>query len=75
MKSGTIINDRDSFDLLPHVIQGHLIWAMDEEDNIILADKKDFEEQHRLLLIWTWGGKTGAHEIDFYVTNLQKVTP
>lgn len=54
---------------------GNLVWDVQPADNAIL-DATLAVEIHRALFEWTWSGgaKSGKHEIDLYVKNLNKVT-
>src|SRR5262245_59212592 len=52
---------------------GNLAWEMLPANNAILDDSLA-TEIHRALFEWTWAGtKSGAHEVDFQVRNLNKV--
>lgn len=72
VRTSGVINNRTDVNMLSFVAAGVLSWTMTALDNVVIRDKKDYEELHRLQLVWTYGGKTGAHEIDFYVSNLWK---
>lgn len=76
VKTGAIINDIDNANFLSKVVDGHFSWTLTPDDTVIVIDVKEAKELHRLLLEWTWGAlseKSGAHEIDHYVVNLEKV--
>lgn len=53
---------------------GNLTWLMTPLDNAIINDTKD-SEIHVALFSWTWsaGTKTGRHEIEMTVQNMDNV--
>jgi len=79
LHSGAILNSRSAQNVLNQNnvtvdTQGLLRWTLQPADNAILDDTLNIEV-HRALFEWNYqGGKEGKHEVDFYVTNLRKVT-
>ena len=79
----SIINSRDGQNVLNAnnvVIEtgGVLIWTMQPADNAIIADKlrSNAYEKHVALFEFTWnsGNKSGKHELEYEVRQLNKVT-
>ena len=78
LHSLAVINSRNAQDILNANnvtidANGLLTWELQPADNQILDNSRPVEV-HRALFEWTWGGKAGKDEIDFYVRNLNKVT-
>lgn len=75
-----VINSRSAISILntgPGTIDAGGAWTitLDPADNAIAASSKG-SESHRALLEWTYGvggTKSGKHEIEFLVQNLDKV--
>ncbi len=78
--SGTIINNRSAQDVLNanNVTvdsSGKISFQLQGSDNVLLDITKSYES-HIALFEWSWsaGTKSGAHEIEFKVENLLKIT-
>ena len=79
LHSLVVVNSRTTQDILNAnnvtvSVAGALVWELQPADTAIIDDARSIEI-HRALFEWTWGGgKAGKHQVDFYITNVKKVT-
>lgn len=50
---------------------GHVIWTMDPEDNVIVNPRRQIE-RHRAMFDFTWNGGSFAFEFEVEVVNLRR---
>ncbi len=70
-----IINDRDQQDVLNTNdvtidSDGHFIWSIQPEDNIIVTNRRQIE-RHRAMFLFTWATGEFRYECELDVNNLR----